>query len=200
MEPDYKELCQQLFGTTDVDELKKLSDKLRKKNIRNAGRKARFDDADVQKMQALLQKGYTFDEIADRFGTSRQVISKYLNAPPLPGYTLRLTLMYQTRPCTVIDVDFLNQRIRIQNRTDDLLHRAFGVIEEPTWADFEQFLLDRCFPRTRGNTADILTAMGLQSFDPLQIMEKTKGHMAEDHLWVRFQYYEQYPEVQHAGN
>ena len=28
---------------------------------------------------------------------------------------------------TLIDVDFLGRRIRIQNRTEDILHRAFGT-------------------------------------------------------------------------
>ena len=56
--------------------------------------------------------------------------------------------MFRRQPCTVIDVDFLDQKVVIQNKTDDILHRAFGVLEHPTWNDFENFLRDRCFPQT----------------------------------------------------
>lgn len=48
--------------------------------------------------------------------------------------------------CTIIDADFMNEKIKIENKTDNLLHRAFGINENPTWADIEYFLEDRCFP------------------------------------------------------
>ena len=98
--------------------------------------------------------------------------------------------MYQNKPCTAIDVNFLQNKIKIQNYTKDILHRAFGVKESPTWEDFHIFLQDRCFPKTRGNVRTVLAGLGLQDYDPLQIVEKTKGRTAEDDLWLKFQYYE----------
>ena len=118
----------------------------------------------------------------------------YRNQDPPEGFTLRMTYMYQQDPCTVIDVDFLNRRIRIENRTEDLLHRAFGVNETPDWRDFEEFLLDRCFPATRGDAKELLQAMQLTDYDPLQIVEKTNGRTAEDDLWIKVQYYPQQEE------
>ena len=56
---------------------------------------------------------------------------------------------------TLIDVDFLGRRIRIQNRTEDILHRAFGTNMHPTWEDFEIFLQERCFPASRGNVHNL---------------------------------------------
>lgn len=97
--------------------------------------------------------------------------------------------MYGRHPCTVIDVDFLHQKVYIQNRTDDLLHRAFGVVEDPSWEDFQDFLESRCFPSTRGNVKAELRELGLTDYDPLQIVEKTHGRTAEDNLWLKFQYY-----------
>lgn len=97
--------------------------------------------------------------------------------------------MYQNKPCTAIDVNFLQNKIRIQNYTKDILHRAFGVKESPTWEDFYVFLQDRCFPKTRGNVKTVLVGLGLQDYDPLQIVEKTNGRTAEDDLWLKFQYY-----------
>ena len=189
MNIDYRKLCIELFGTDDVDELKTIADKIRVKNPRNAGRKKKFTPKDVQKMRDLLESGTTVNDIAKRFQTSRQIIGKYLNDNPAEGYTLRMTYMYKQYPCTVIDVDFLNQKIMIQNKTKDMLRRAFGVIEEPTWKDFNDFLKERCFPATRGNAKEILRQLQLTSYDPLQIVEKTRGRMAEDNMWLKFAYY-----------
>ena len=41
------------------------------------------------------------------------------------GYTMRITYMFRGQPCTIIDVDFLGQKVAIQNKTDDILHRAY---------------------------------------------------------------------------
>ena len=113
----------------------------------------------------------------------------FVTAKPDPGYTLRMTYMCHDSICTIIDVDFFNRQIKIKNYTSDLLLRAFGVIEQPDWDDFEYFLADRCFPPTRGNVKSILKSLGLTDYDPLQIIEKTEGRMAEDDMWIKFNYY-----------
>ena len=107
--------------------------------------------------------------------------------------------MFKQYPCTVIDIDFLKQKIYIQNKTDDIIHRAFGVVENPSWDDFELFLEDRCFPRERGNCRSILCSMGLTDYDPLQIIEKTQGRMAEDKQWIKIRYNDR-GEIQHASD
>ena len=186
---DYRKLCVDLFGTDDVNELTRIARTCKEKNPRKAGRKKKFTAEDVQTIRSLIEDGMTVNEVAERFQTSRQVIGRYLNEKPAEGYTLRLTYMYQQHPCTIIDVDFLNQRVMVQNKTKDMLHRAFGVIENPTWNDFEMFLKDRCFPATRGNAKEILKELQLTSYDPLQIAEKTRGRIAEDDMWLKFNYY-----------
>ncbi|MDO5573393.1 MAG: transcriptional regulator, partial [bacterium] len=107
-----------------------------------------------------------------------------------PDVVLRMKFMNQDELCTVIDVDFLHEKVYISNRTKDILHRAFGVVEEPTWEQFESFLEERCFPRTRAHVKLILRDLGLESYDPLAIVEKTQGRMAEDHQWIEFIYKE----------
>lgn len=186
---DYRILCLDLFGTDDVNELARIARTYKEKNPRNAGRKKKFTAEDVQTIRGLIEGGMTVNEAAERFQTSRQVIGRYLNEKPEEGYTLRMTYMYQQHPCTIIDVDFLNQRVKVQNKTKDMLHRAFGVIEKPTWDDFEMFLKERCFPATRGNAKELLKELQLTSYDPLQIVEKTRGRTAEDDMWLKFNYY-----------
>ena len=40
-------------------------------------------------------------------------------------------------PCTKITVDYKTDTVEIENYTEDLLDRAFGIIEHPTMKDFE---------------------------------------------------------------
>ena len=187
MDTDYKKVCFELFGTDDVEELKKIANKL--KNNRNAGRKRKFTEKEVQDIEKMLSCGITINEIAKKYNTSRQIVHKYINKKPDETYTLRLNYMYLQHPCKIIDVDFLNEKIKIENRTDDILHRAFGVVENPTWEEFNEFLKDRCFPETRGNLKYVLKDLGVECYDPLQIIEKTKGKTADDNMWIKIKYY-----------
>ena len=185
---DYRKLCVELFGTDDEAALRKIAAEYEKKNTRNAGRKRKASDEEIRKMRTMRNAGASMQELARKFGISRQTVERYLNTTIEDGCTMRLTYMFRRQPCTVIDVNFLDRKVVIQNRTDDILHRAFGVIEAPTWNDFENFLRDRCFPQTRGNCKELLREMGLTDYDPLQIVEKTKGRLADDEMWQRFRY------------
>ncbi len=187
MDTDYRKVCFELFGTDDVEELKEIANKLR--DNRNAGRKCKFTEREIRDIEKMLSCGITINEIAKKYNTSRQIIHKYINQKPKGTYTLRLSYMYLQHPCTIIDVDFLNEKIKIENRTDDILHRAFGVIENPTWEQFNEFLKDRCFPETRGNLKSVLKDLGIDCYDPLQIIEKTKGKTADDNMWIKIKYY-----------
>lgn len=51
-------------------------------------------------------------------------------------------------------------------------------------ADFEYFLEDRCFPRTRYNLKELLEEMDLPMYDPLLIIGKTKGRVYGDYQWI----------------
>lgn len=186
---DYRKLCLELFGTDDVEKLKDIAEKVN--NNRNAGRKKKFNNRDIENIEKMLASGKTINYVAKYYNTSRQIIDKYINRPPERNYTMRITYMYLQHPCTIIDVDFLNEKISIKNRTDDILHRAFGCVEKPNWQQFEEFLSDRCFPKTRGNLKSVLKQLGLDTYDALQIVEKTKGKTADDNMWLKFNYYPQ---------
>lgn len=184
---DYKELCRELFGTTDENRIREQIAATRKPA--KSGRKPLLTADEEAELRELAAKGAAVKELAERYHTSRQVIGRYLNREPERGYTLRLTYMHKQYPCTVIDVDYLNRRIKIQNRTGDLLHRAFGVNEAPDWSDYEQFLESRCFPRSRANLKELLRDMGLDSYDPIQIIEKTHGRTYDDAQWIKLRPY-----------
>lgn len=118
----------------------------------------------------ILQMLFFDPSLADKFSV------------PEKKLPLRLWYMYYNMPCTLIDVDEKRQIVRIKNYTNRIFYRAFGVITEPSYEDYEEFLESRCFPRTRDKQKILLEAMGLMFYDPLSIIEKTEGRMAEDHF------------------
>lgn len=183
-----------------------------KVNERGAGRKPMFSEAEIARIKERHEQGETITALAKEYGVSRQTLSAYMN-PKNPemeqicatvrkrmelnhrfrdvhtvDYTMRMDYMCEDECCTVILVDFKNERIAVQNETDDIIHRAFGIKAKPTWEDFMEFLESRCFPRTRDKLRLVLEDVGVDSYDPLAIVEKTKGRMAEDLQWIKITY------------
>ena len=194
MKDDFKTQIFEIFGTIDLDELKSIAQKAqiikRKKshNERGAGRKNSLTPQQSAEMLALRQQGKGATELAKRYGVSRQTIYKQLERVQEfsddPDIMLRLNYMNRNKLCTTIDVDFKHEKIKIKNYTDKIPLRAFGVVENPTWEDFQWFLKDRCFPETRAHLKWVLSDVGVPFYDPLMIIEKTKGKMAEDQQWI----------------
>ena len=100
---------------------------------------------------------------------------------------LRLYYMYENSVCTIIDVDEPKRRVKIRNYTDDVLFRAFGHNTEPTFEDYEEFIESRCFPRTRNKLKLELEKLDIPFYDPILIIEKTEGRMADDRFWIRLE-------------
>lgn len=106
-------------------------------------------ETDVKNAIEMQKNGKTTAEIAQTFNVSRQTISKYLNKPLNGNYVMRLDFMFRQKVCTEIYVNFADKKIKIVNRTNDIMKRAFGINENPDWNDFKQFLEERCFPKSR---------------------------------------------------
>jgi predicted DNA-binding protein YlxM (UPF0122 family) len=177
---DYRKLCIDLFGTDNETELKDIAGRLK------GGRKNKLTETDVKNAIEMQKNGKTTAEIAQTFNVSRQTISKYLNKPLNGNYVMRLDFMFRQKVCTEIYVNFADKKIKIVNRTNDIMKRAFGINENPDWNDFEQFLEERCFPKSRAFRKTILKKIGADGYDTLQILEKTDGRTAEDNQYVRF--------------
>ena len=86
--------------------------------------------------------------------------------------------------CTLIYADETVKDLRAENYTDNLVKTAFGKNSLPSWADLEAFFEERCIPRQRAGLREYLEALGLDEYDPLAIIQKTRGHMAEDDQWM----------------
>ena len=108
--------------------------------------------------------------------------NRYVEYLELPARTtpLRLVYYYKNMVCTVIDVNEVMRRVSIRNYTDNLMFRAFGRIDHPTYEDYEEFIESRCIPRERDKMKLHLQELGIPFYDPMLIIEKTHGRMAED--------------------
>ena len=134
---DYQQQIKEIFGTSDLDELRKHAKmlKINHPNPRNAGRKAQLTPDQTVEVLELHRKGIGNTEIAKQFGVSRQTIYKYIyNAEHFstdPDFTMRMNFMNGQQLCTVIDIDFKHEVVRMKNYTDRIPLRAFGVVENP---------------------------------------------------------------------
>ncbi|MCI8638561.1 MAG: hypothetical protein HFG41_05295 [Coprococcus sp.] len=107
----------------------------------------------------------------------------------IPERTAPLRLYYRFRDelCSVIDVDDKSRSVQVKNYTENLLKRAFGIVEEPTYEQYKEFLESRCFPRSRDKMKLMLRELELPFYDPFMIIEKTNGRMAEDDFWLQIE-------------
>ena len=131
MPSDYQKQIKEIFGTADLDELRELAKmlKINNPNPRNAGRKAQLTPDQIVEVLELHRKGIGNTEIAKQFGVSRQTIYKYIyNAEHFstdPDFTMRMNFMNGQQLCTVIDIDFKHEVVRMKNYTDRIPLRAF---------------------------------------------------------------------------
>ncbi len=100
---------------------------------------------------------------------------------------MRLWYMCGNDICAVIDVDERRRKIKLYNFSNDFIQRPFGRVENPDFEQYENFLESRCFPRQRDKMKLILEDLNLPFYDPLLIIEKTKGRMAEDDFWIEIE-------------
>lgn len=89
--------------------------------------------------------------------------------------------------CTQIIADFTDETVSIENMTDHIVKTAFGKNETPTWSDFQNFLEERCLPRSRSGIREYLETIGVESYEPFEIIKKTNGRMAEDNQWLKWE-------------
>lgn len=86
--------------------------------------------------------------------------------------------------CTKIAADYTEKNLCVENFTENMVKTAFGRNQAPTWEDFEDFLSERCISKDRAGLKEYLDEIGVDGYDPLEIIIKTSGKMAEDNQWL----------------
>lgn len=100
-------------------------------------------------------------------------------------HLLHISLLEGNSLCGEMLVDDTAQTVCVQNHTADILKTPFGNNLTPSWEDYREFLQTRCIPQSRAGLREYLEALGLDHYDPLAIIRKTRGRMAEDALWLK---------------
>lgn len=101
------------------------------------------------------------------------------------GHDVRILRYYDDKTlCSTIYADFTNQTLVVENEDVLMIKTAFGNNRKPNWSDFQNFLSERCIPRQRAGLREYLEAWGLEEYDPVSIIQKTEGRMAEDQQWL----------------
>ena len=85
---------------------------------------------------------------------------------------------------TEMEIDFVNQTVKIKNHTDNLIDRAFGVNEHPTMKDFEEFCEYRSIPQTRYNFKTEMRLRGITDTSPMGIMRFYHGRIDDDNCYI----------------
>lgn len=182
-------------------------------NERGAGRKPAISKEVLCEIRRRHEAGETVTALAQAYGISRQTLHNYLREKEegqrqiyrslkqwqklnqdfrgvdAGDYMIRMDYMNGEECCSQLLVSFRKREVLVANTTDVPFHRAFGMKAKPTWEDFEEFLEERCMPRTRDRLRLVLEDIGVDSYDPMAIIEKTQGRMAEDRQWLKIFYF-----------
>ena len=113
----------------------------------------------------------------------KQTLQEYKNTHNR-NKLLQLQFYHGDSLCTTILADETAKKVLIENHTDNPLYTAFGVNENPGWQDYQIFLEERCIPKSRAGLKEYLNAIGVDEYNPVEIIRKTKGRMAEDQSWL----------------
>ena len=118
----------------------------------------------------------------------RMSVDEFISAKRENGHALtKLSYFDGEKLCTTIIADSTERVLYIENHTDRVIKTAFGNNLVPTWEDLQHFLEERCIPRARAGLREYLETIGVEEYDPVEIIKKTEGRMAEDEQWIRIE-------------
>ena len=144
----------------------------------------------------LEQLGVTSDEreVVLSFDGETVTLRKHLtgqvfaDAKSAMGHQVRkLSFFDEQMLCSVIYADFTDQTLTAENFVKDPVKTAFGNYKCPCWEDLQAFLEERCIPKQRDGLQNYLRELQLDAYDPMAIIKKTEGRMAEDQQWLQIE-------------
>lgn len=115
-------------------------------------------------------------------------VNEFLEKKKLLGHKLVKFDFYDGENlCTKIIADFTDETLSVENTTENIVKTAFGKNEVPTWEDLLSFLEERCLPKSRSGIREYLETIGVEEYNPIEIIKKTAGRMAEDNQWIEWE-------------
>lgn len=81
---------------------------------------------------------------------------------------------------TEIIADYDRRKVTFTNFKESIMDTAFGACTKPTWQNYKDLLVSRCFEEGRQDRNEILRELGLNAYCPELIIGKTKGVIQGD--------------------
>lgn len=142
----------------------------------------------------IAELSLTDSKMEIAFDGERIVISPHLsmdkfleNKKSLGHKLMKLEFYDREILCTKIIADFTEETLSVENTTEHIVKTVFGKNEVPTWEDFQNFLEERCVPRSRSGIREYLETIGVEEYNPIEIIKKTSGRMSEDDQWIKLE-------------
>lgn len=139
-------------------------------NERNAGRKPKITDEQLNKIISRHESGESLSALADEFGISRQALHKRIKESQEKPVTINWVV--DDRPVSTITVDVRRQALTLANYTVQLSKLPFGFNTNPTWQEFVRLLEEKYLISVGVDEPGVfLFTDGEKSFNPSQISE-----------------------------
>ncbi len=74
-------------------------------------------------------------------------------------------------------------KVTLEKYSEAKIDKQFPT-DTPTIEEVYEWIEDRCFPESRANKNELLEAMGLSLYEPLEIVKITHGLLHEDYIWI----------------
>ena len=106
-------------------------------------------------------------------------------------YKMKFQILH--KDTVLADVDFpektLKENVVVNQYATFWALKPFPMLDDRpvTRQDVVSFIESRCFPKDRFNCKDVLDALGLDSYNVWNIVEKTHGLIFDDYTWLRFE-------------
>ena len=139
-------------------------------NERNAGRKPKITDEQLNKIISRHESGESLSALADEFGISRQALHKRIKESQEKPVTINWVV--DDRLVSTITVDVRRQVLTLANYAIQLSKLPFGFNTNPTWQEFVRLLEEKYLISVGVDEPGVfLFTDGEKYFNPSQISE-----------------------------
>lgn len=119
-------------------------------------------------------------------------VKDFANAAYLKGNNVKIIKYYVSDNLSaILAVDYTEKDLAIENLISDPINLPFGRKKSPTWEDYCNFLAERCISSDRFGIREYLETIGVEKYDPFEIIKITQGRMAEDDIHLTVEDYEE---------
>ncbi len=113
----------------------------------------------------------------------KETLNEFISAKQNMGHKLMMIKVFEKDTLrSAICADFTDKTVIHKDYTDNAIKTPFGNNTNPSFEDFEDYLKERCISENRAGLQEYLDVLNLDKFDPIEIIKKTKGIMAEDNF------------------